>query len=160
MVTLVAFLFFNPGCHKDVKADPVAPDFSLLDLSGQMQTLSKHKGHVVILDFWATWCPPCRMSIPELVKIQEKYRDKGLTVIGVSIDDPHQASNAYIRAFREKFKINYTIVRYSNKVMFDYFGYASPSIPTMFVIDRDGKIRAKVVGFRPGALNKLLADVL
>ena len=159
-VCFLACFFLDFGCKKDVGAGPVAPDFSLSDLSGKVHTLSKYKGNVVILDFWATWCPPCRMSIPELVKLQEKFKDKGLVILGVSMDDPWQTTNKYLQAFKEKFKINYATLRYDQKVIRDYFGYKSPVIPTMFIIDREGRIRDKHEGYRPGAIEKSLRGVL
>jgi peroxiredoxin len=100
------------------------------------------------------------MSIPELVKLQDKYRDEGLEILGISLDDPQDELSRYLKEFKEKYKINYRILRFNNKVMQDYFGMESPAIPTMFVIDRDGKIREKIVGFDPKALNRSLARLL
>jgi len=148
------------GCQGSADSGPVAPDFSLPDLSDQNVALSDFRGKVVLLDFWATWCPPCRMSIPELVKLQDKYREDGLEILGISLDDPQDDLVRYLREFKEKYKINYRILRFNAKVMQDYFGMESPAIPTMFVIDRDGKIREKIVGFNPKALNRSLARLL
>jgi cytochrome c biogenesis protein CcmG/thiol:disulfide interchange protein DsbE len=148
------------GCQQSAESGPLAPDFSLQDLSDQEVSLSDFRGKVVLLDFWATWCPPCRMSIPELVKLQDKYRDDGLEILGISLDDPQDELGRYLKEFKEKYKINYRILRFNNKVMQDYFGMESPAIPTMFVIDRDGKIREKIVGFDPKALNRSLARLL
>jgi peroxiredoxin len=148
------------GCQPSAESGPMAPDFSLQDLSDQMVSLSDFRGKVVLLDFWATWCPPCRMSIPELVKLQDKYRDSGLDIIGISLDDPQDGLSRYLREFKEKYKINYRILRFNSKVMQDYFGMESPAIPTMFVIDRDGKIREKIVGFDPNTLTRSLARLL
>jgi cytochrome c biogenesis protein CcmG/thiol:disulfide interchange protein DsbE len=153
---LIALVGFHTGCQREVEAGPKAPDFSLLDLSGQMKTLSDYRGKVVILDFWATWCPPCRMTIPELVRLQERYRDKGLVVLGISLDDPEQFSDQHLLAFKEKFEINYTILRFTPRVLQEYFAIERPAIPTMFVIDRKGKIRDRLVGYQPGALEKSL----
>ena len=148
------------GCQPSAESGPMAPDFSLQDLSDQNVSLSDFRGKVVLLDFWATWCPPCRMSIPELVKLQDKYRDNGLEIIGISLDDPQDELAKYLKEFKEKYKINYRILRFNTKVMQDYFGMESPAIPTMFVIDRDGKIREKIVGFDPKGLNRALAKLL
>lgn len=145
------------GCQPSAESGPMAPDFSLRDLSDQAVSLSDFRGRVVLLDFWATWCPPCRMSIPELVKLQDKYRDDGLEILGISLDDPQNELGRYLKEFKEKYKINYRILLFNNKIMQDYFGMESPAIPTMFVIDRDGKIREKIVGFDPKALNRSLA---
>ena len=148
------------GCQPSAESGPMAPDFSLQDLSDQAVSLSDFRGKVVLLDFWATWCPPCRMSIPELVKVQHKYRDDGLEILGISLDDPQDELVRYLKEFKTKYKINYRILRFNNKIMQDYFGMESPAIPTMFVIDRDGKIREKIVGFDPKALNRSLAKLL
>ena len=159
-VTFVTCFLLYFGCRSEVGAGPIAPDFTLSDLSGEMTTLSKHRGSVVLLDFWATWCPPCRMSIPELVKLKKKYEGKGVVILGISLDDPHQFSNEHLRAFKKKFRINYTILRYSKKVVRSYFPMKAYSIPTMFIIDKEGKIRDKLVGFKPGELEKSLKSVL
>lgn len=160
MATLLVVLFLQGSCQKEVGAGPLAPDFTLPDLSGRMTTLSELRGRVVVLDFWASWCPPCRMAIPELAKLQQVYEDKGLVILGISMDDPAQAPNAYLLAFKEKFKMNYTILRYSDEVVQSYFGYESPAIPTIFVVDREGKVKDKIVGFNPGALKSTLVSLL
>ncbi len=157
---LVTGFTFYLGCQKEVEAWPLAPDFTLTNLSGQKKTLSDYRGKVVIVDFWATWCPPCRMTIPVLIRLQEKYGEKGLVILGISLDDPQQFPDKYITAFKEKYKINYLILRYNAKVMGDYFGTETPAIPTMFVVDRKGRIRDKIVGYQPDALEKALDRLL
>ncbi|MBW1669153.1 MAG: TlpA family protein disulfide reductase [Deltaproteobacteria bacterium] len=154
---LAATLMF--GCGKK-NAKNMAPDFSLQDLSGSTVTLSKARGSIVVLDFWATWCPPCLMSIPELVELQEKYRDSGLVVIGISLDDPGRVSDSDLLAFKEKLKINYKVLRANYDVVKNYFGTENMSIPTMFIIDRKGRILEKHVGFRPGLLEESLRKLL
>ena len=77
-VAILAIIFLNSGCRKDSMAAPAAPGFSLTDLSGEKISLEQFRGSVVLLDFWASWCGPCRMSIPELIKLSEKYKDKEL----------------------------------------------------------------------------------
>jgi len=158
--TILIIFLFNFGCRNDVRAGSMAPEFSLSDLSGQMISLEEHHGSVVILDFWATWCPPCRMSIPELVKLQKKYGEKGLVILGVSMDNPRQVTDEKLQAFKEKNNINYIILRVTEKVIKDYFKNTSVSIPTIFVIDREGKIRDKLVGFKPNAVEKSLNEVI
>ena len=148
------------GCQKEVEAGPTAPDFSLSSLAGQTVTLEQYRGKVVLLDFWATWCPPCRMTIPLLIKLQEKYRDEGLVILGISIDDPRQISNNDLKYFKKMTKINYPVLRFNDKVMQDYFAGERVSVPTMFVVDRNGKIRDKIVGYAPDPLEKSLAAVI
>lgn len=159
---LISFFLFIVivGCQKEVEAGPTAPDFSLKDLSGQTVTLEQYRGKVVLLDFWATWCPPCRMTIPMLIKLQDKYRDDGLVILGISIDDPQQITDKDLRYFIKMNKINYPVLRYNQKVMKDYFEGERVSIPTMFVVDRNGKIRDMIVGYAPDPLKKSLAAVM
>jgi cytochrome c biogenesis protein CcmG/thiol:disulfide interchange protein DsbE len=148
------------GCQEEAGAGRVAPGFELKDLSGQRVSLERYRGRVVLLDFWATWCAPCRLAIPELIKLQERYRDKGLAIIGMSMDEPRQFPDAYMRAFKEKYKINYRVIRTTPEVTKDYFGTGNMAIPTLFVIDREGRIREKIVGYVPGAVEKSLKGVL
>ena len=156
---IVIFLLFH-GCNREVDAWQTAPDFSLEDLSGNIVTLTEYRGNIILLDFWATWCPPCRVSIPELADLQRKYRDQGLVILGISLDNPQQINNNFLSEFKEKFKINYTILRVNKKVYHDYFGTGQVSIPTMFIINRKGKIIDKHVGFRPGAIERSLEKLL
>lgn len=148
------------GCTNDGDFEQKAPNFNLPALSGQTANLKEYRGSVVLLDFWATWCPPCRMSIPELIRMQEQYRDDGLIIIGISIDDPNAASDSFLRAFKEKYGINYKIVRSNKDIMENYFGSPRAAIPTAFVIDRKGIIKAKIVGFRPDALEMAVKETL
>jgi thiol-disulfide isomerase/thioredoxin len=154
-------LLFLTGCSSELGTGKPAPDFQLEELSGARISLKKLIGHVVILDFWATWCPPCLMTIPELVDLQKKYKDKGLSVVGISVDDPRKVTNGDLAAFKEAKNINYSIVRADAKVMQDYFaGDDRMAIPTMFLIDRHGKIIEKKVGFVPGSLEKSVKKLL
>ena len=156
---LIFFCFFilTAGCQKEVQAGPAAPDFTLSDMSGNTISLEQYRGKVVLLDFWATWCPPCRMTIPVLIKLQDEYRKKGLVILGVSIDDPRQVTGKDLQYFIKMTKINYPVLRSNQKILKDYFAGQNLSVPTMFVIDRNGKIRDKIVGFQPEALEKSLA---
>ena len=156
IIVIISIFLLCFGCQKEVGAVPKAPDFSLPDLSGKTVTLEQYRGSVVVLDFWATWCPPCRASIPELVKLQDKYKDDGLVVLGISTDDQRKVNNAYLRSFCDKFKINYRVLRYDYKVIEAYFGNQAPALPTMYVIDREGHVRDKLVGFTLEDLQKSL----
>ena len=157
---LSLFCFFSLGCQNEVGAGPKAPDFSLPDLSGKIVTLEQYRGSVVVVDFWATWCPPCRASIPELVKLQEKYKDKGLVILGISTDAPQKVTDENLRSFCKKFKVNYVILRYDFKVIEAYFGKQAPALPTMYVIDREGQVRDRFEGFSSDALQKSLERLL
>jgi peroxiredoxin len=119
---------------------PLAPTFTLTDLNGNKISLADYKGKVVILDFWATWCGPCRIEIPGFVDLQERYRKDGLAVIGVAVDDGPDA----VRQFYKEFKMNYPVAMGTETVTALYGGL--PGLPTTFLIGRDGRIYAKHSG--------------
>ena len=107
IVTVISLFFLSSGCSKDADALQSAPGFTLKDLSGNSISLKQYAGNIVLLDFWATWCPPCRQSIPELVSLQNKYGNQGVVILGISLDDPQQFNDNYLSAFKQQFKINY-----------------------------------------------------
>lgn len=113
----------------------LAPAWELQDLSGRTIHSSDFKGKVVILNFWATWCPPCRAEIPSFVELQKKYGDKGLAVVGISVD---QGGMGTVKSFAEKNGINYPVVLADDKITGAFGGIEA--IPTTFVIDRAGHI--------------------
>jgi peroxiredoxin len=127
------------GASRAAQHSP-APDFSLPDLSGQTLRLSDYRGKVILLDFWATWCDPCREETPHLVELQEKYRDRGFQMIGVSMDDGPEP----VREFYRQFHINYPVVMGNAEVGERYGGVLG--LPIAFVIGRDGRIYSKHIG--------------
>jgi cytochrome c biogenesis protein CcmG/thiol:disulfide interchange protein DsbE len=159
---LLAVLMLLPmGCSNGAGTGKAAPDFLLEEISGAKVSLNGLKGKVVLIDFWATWCPPCLMSIPELVGLQEKYKENGLTIVGISVDDPGQVSDKDLEAFTQKTRINYRVVRADERVLKDYFANDdSMAIPTMFLVDRQGMIAEKKVGFAPGSVEKAIKKLL
>lgn len=162
LIVAISFLVFicTSGCKEEEGGGILAPDFLLSDLSGQAISLEENRGRVVLLDFWATWCGPCRMSIPELVKLGEKYSEEKVVILGISLDDARRVSNKQLESFIEKQKINYRILRYDMKILQDYFGNERVSIPTLFVIDQKGVIRDKIIGYSPGVLENSLKRLL
>jgi peroxiredoxin len=121
----------------------VAPDFSLLDSNGAPLKLSGYRGKVVLLDFWATWCHGCRTEIPWYMEFENKYKDKGLAVIGVSMDTGWNA----VKPFMAKEKMNYPVVIGSDGLLEQY---GSHSMPATYLIDREGRI----AGYHIGIVNK------
>lgn len=119
---------------------PMAPDFTLVDLSGRKLTLSDYRGKVVLLDFWATWCGPCRIEIPGFVELQNRYREQGLVVIGLSKDE----SVDPVGEFYREYKMNYPVAMVDEKVD-ELFG-GILGLPTTFLIGRDGRVYAKHIG--------------
>ncbi len=120
-----------------------APDFAVTDLQGNQKTMADYAGKIVILDFWATWCGPCKMEIPHFIKLYDEYRAQGLEIVGVSLD----AGGAKdVEPFARAKKINYPMLLGNNKIVSDYGGVRG--IPTAFVITQDGKIYRKYVGYR------------
>ncbi|HPO56692.1 MAG: TlpA disulfide reductase family protein [Ignavibacteriaceae bacterium] len=120
-----------------------APDFALKSVDGKTVKLSDFKGKIVIVDFWATWCPPCRKGIPDLIQIQKEY-PKDVVVIGISLD---RDTKSEVPAFVKNYGINYPVVYGDGKVDKNFGGIEA--IPTAFVIDRNGNIVDKHVGLVP-----------
>lgn len=122
----------------------MAPDFALTSADGKTIKLSDFRGKVVILDFWATWCPPCKAEIPDFIKLYSQYKDDGFQMLGVSLD---QGGMSVVKPFMKSYGINYPIMLGNNQIVADYGGISA--IPTTFIIDKQGRIRASFVGYKP-----------
>ena len=124
-----------------------APDFTLSSLEGERYTLSKLRGNVVILNFWATWCAPYRKEIPDLSRIFTAHKDDGLVVLGVSWDD---LGKDKIRRFADNYKVTYPVLHGTQSELIEVgqaYGWEG-YLPTSYIIDRDGFIREVHVGAR------------
>ena len=145
-MSVVAGLYFvarhheRPSTGAAIIERPVAPEFSLPQLSGQQLHLSDYRGKLVLLDFWATWCDPCREEIPHFVELQNKYRDQGLQIVGISMDDGPEP----VRDFYQRFKMNYPVVM-GNATTGELYG-GILGLPIAFLIGRDGRIYSKHIG--------------
>ena len=140
MAVIFALLLF--GCTKKEQAGgAVATDFSLQDLNGKTVKLSDFKGKTVLLDFWATWCPPCRASIPGIEKLHKAYREKGLVVLGISLDEGGWDA---VNAFRTEYGMTYSVLKGNEDVSVQYM---VRSIPTLIVVDKQGIVARRYLGF-------------
>jgi peroxiredoxin len=132
------------AADSSVKTDherKAAPEFELKDADGKTVRLSDYKGKVILLDFWATWCGPCKIEIPWFIDFERKYKDRGFAVIGVSMDEEGWT---VVKPFVTDLAINYRILQGSDQTAQMYGGVEA--LPTTFLIDRDGKIAATHVG--------------
>jgi cytochrome c biogenesis protein CcmG/thiol:disulfide interchange protein DsbE len=138
-VVLTVFLF--TACATQPEKKQKAPNFSLQTQNGKAIELSKLKGKVVLVNFWATWCPPCRAEIPDFIELYDSYKSKGFEIVGIALDEDGWSK---VAPYIEEVKINYPVVLGSTKVVQQYGGIEA--IPTTFIVDKKGYIVACQVG--------------
>jgi len=145
--------FLLSQCAKEEKGPSLAPEFSLKTLTGEEFSLAKNKGKTLLIDFWATWCAPCRESIPHLVHLHKTYRGQGFEVVGLSMDkgDPKT-----VEQFVRSLDIPYPIAIAPDEIA---SAYGVNGLPTTILIDKEGKIREKIVGFNTTIAKKIEARV-
>ena len=153
VVAFVVALMLYVGYHKARRSagslttrltqSSPAPDFSLESLDGKTTHLSDFRGKAVLLNFWATWCGPCKIEMPWFVDFQKQYGSQGLQIIGVAMDD---ASKEDIGKFAKDMGVNYPIL-IGKEALGDQYG-GIPGLPETFLIARDGKIVDKIIGLR------------
>jgi peroxiredoxin len=123
-------------------SSPQAPEFTVKDLNGQLISSSEFKDKVVIINFWATWCPPCKAEIPGFVEAYSEYQDQGLEIVGLSLD---QLSPEKVLEFARSYEINYPVAMSTEDIYEAY--QPGPYIPSSIIIDKNGKIRHRHVGY-------------
>jgi peroxiredoxin len=153
VVAFVVALMLYFGYHHARRSGPnfathltqssLAPDFTLESLDGKTMRLSDLRGKAVLLNFWATWCGPCKIEMPWFVELQNQYASQGLQIVGVAMDD---ASKEDIGKFAKDMGVNYPILIGKESVGDEYGGV--PALPESFLISRDGKIVDKIIGLR------------
>jgi thiol-disulfide isomerase/thioredoxin len=145
-------LRFDPPRARESRNDK-SLNFSARGLNGRKINLSEYRGHPVIVDFWATWCSPCRRQIPELVALYKRYnKTRGLVIIGVSCDLLQGEGLGAVEPFVEEFQINYPVAL-ADEALVDSLGVEA--IPTTFFVGPDGKIISRIVGAgRPGEISE------
>jgi thiol-disulfide isomerase/thioredoxin len=141
-VALLLLVSAHPGRALAGDADRIAPAFTVRTLDGKVFRLQAQRGHPVILDFWATWCVPCRKSLPHLDRLQERYTREGLVVVGLSVDEDPASS---VRRFGQQAGIKFRLAMADEKLL-DLYGPIR-MLPTTFFINRRGEVVRRTVGY-------------
>lgn len=136
LLVTIAASFLSAGGPVDAAPRPgqPAPNFKVVSTTGQTISQDNYRGHVLILDFFATWCQPCRRSIPHLVEMNHKYGKQGLQILGLSVDEEGERA---VKTFADEFRVNYPLALAGDLITAD-FGVRS--VPIMFLIDKKGKV--------------------
>src|ERR1700683_4236788 len=144
---LLACAVLATGCSKRKAATnrKAAPEFSLKDADGQTVHLADYRGKVVLLDFWATWCGPCKIEIPWFMEFESQFKNRGFAVLGVSMDEDGWDA---VKPYMDDLKINYRVLL-GNEQVSDIYGGVD-SLPTTLLIDRQGKIASIHIGLSRG----------
>jgi len=148
---IVLTILFGCSNKGDSSSGSKAADFTLQDMNGKNVRLSDYRGKVVLLEFWATWCPPCRASIPGIERISKAYKDKGLVVLAVSLDEGGWDS---VKSFISSNGMTYTVLKGNDEVS---ASYQVRTIPMLLIVDKEGRISKRYLGF--GSEDDLEKDI-
>lgn len=156
MITIAFFIVSIVSCKK--KESPplignIAPDFTLRGINGNTTSLINHRGKVVMVEFWATWCSQCRELIPGLINLHEKYKDKGFTILGLVSETEREED---IRSFIKEYGITYQIL-FANKETIMQYGVNG--LPVSFIINKEGRIVNLHLGNTPGIIQELAFEI-
>lgn len=162
MRKFLAVLFVMLACHSRAadSAEPLAPNFSLRDINGELFTLSEHRGKIIVMNFWATWCNPCMAELPHLNQIDKDYEEHNVEVVAISLDAARHISKvkSYVKSRKYQFT---TLLDSETSVVSQY--HPQKSIPYTLILGRDGRIIYTHVGFTAGTEQvyiNLLDDLL
>jgi cytochrome c biogenesis protein CcmG/thiol:disulfide interchange protein DsbE len=136
-----------PGTPISNPASKIPADFDVRTVDGRTIKLSDYRGKVLVMDFWATWCPPCRLETPQLARLARENRDRGLEVIGMHIDDRGKSSPEDIRKFIDHYGITYTVGLATDDMFTSYLGTEDDTIPQTLVFGRDGRLIKHLSGY-------------
>jgi thiol-disulfide isomerase/thioredoxin len=157
VVALAAGMYFSPGVPREAPATGLL-GLVLPDIDGREQRLDQWKGKVLVVNFWATWCEPCREEMPEFVKAQAALGAKGLQFVGIAIDQPEK-----IRRFSQDLKLNYPslVGGYGALEISKSFGNSIMALPFTLIIDREGRVAFTQLGpLKPGKLDAIVGKLL
>lgn len=151
---------FIISCSKNGEPPPAigkaAPLFEIRTLEGNNLSLSDFRGKVVLIEFWATWCPPCKASIPEIEALKKKFNDNDLVVLGINLDEGSDIKDR-VAAFKEAYRITYPIgLDSEGKVSSKY---RVSSIPMIYLLDRDLRVARIYTGYTPGMGEKIAKEI-
>ncbi|MCC4833632.1 TlpA family protein disulfide reductase [Shewanella sp. 10N.7] len=131
----------------------MAPDFTLKNMQGENLKLSEQRGNIILINFWASWCGPCRKEMPVLQKLEDKYRDLGVAVWGVNVEQENQAGKDFLTDLNLSFDIFFDETNSLSET------YDVKAMPTTVIVDRDGKVRYVFLGYQDGYEKKYAAAI-
>ncbi|UCE90150.1 MAG: TlpA family protein disulfide reductase [Pseudomonadota bacterium] len=153
LIAAAAVALFITQSAVAIKADMMAPDFTLKSASGKNLRLNDYRGQVVMVNFWATWCAPCRKELPHLNKLYQKYQDQGFTLLGVNIDSESAEAKRMAKELKIAFPVLFDTKQETSKL------YKLKAMPSTVLVDRSGKVISYHLGYKPGYERKYEKEV-